>query len=98
MHGHALAQVKEEGWWLVLGDAQTNELHAVKRTSFGARASARLAFEAGPGAADAPPPGLTLFLVSRGVDICRPQMCPTILPALTLATCLHAPGYSCLTC
>ena len=39
------AQVKEEGWWLVLGDTQTNELHAVTRTSFGARTSARLAVE-----------------------------------------------------
>ena len=65
MHGPcAYVQVKEEGWWLVLGDAQTNELHAVKRTSFGARASARLAFEGSPDVADVPPPGLTLFLVS----------------------------------
>lgn len=27
-------QVKEEGWWLVLGDRETKELQALKRVSF----------------------------------------------------------------
>jgi hypothetical protein len=46
----------------VLGDAATQELHAVKRISFGDRASARLAFQA-PAAAGGDFSSLTLFLV-----------------------------------
>ena len=57
-----MPQVKEEGWWLVLGDAATQDLHAVKRTSFAERASARLAFET-PASGAGAPPSLTLFLV-----------------------------------
>ncbi|KAK9846320.1 hypothetical protein WJX81_001437 [Elliptochloris bilobata] len=55
--------VKEEGWWLVLGDAASRELHAVKRLSFAERTSARLAFPART-AAGAPVAGVTLHLVS----------------------------------
>lgn len=34
-------QIKEEGWWLVAGDAASGELFAIKRVSFGQRATAR---------------------------------------------------------
>lgn len=37
-------QVKEEGWWLLLGDAETHELYAIKRMSVGLSATARLNF------------------------------------------------------
>ncbi|CAK0786311.1 hypothetical protein CVIRNUC_009524 [Coccomyxa viridis] len=39
-------KVKEDGWWLVLGDEATQELYAIKRTSFGERATARLSYTA----------------------------------------------------
>lgn len=39
-------QVKEEGWWIVLGNPVTDELYALKRTSFGQRASFKLDFQA----------------------------------------------------
>ena len=35
------AQVKEEGWWLVAGDASSGDLFAIKRVSFGQRTTAR---------------------------------------------------------
>ena len=38
--------MKEDGWWLVLGDEARQELYAIKRTSFGERASARLSYTA----------------------------------------------------
>ena len=38
--------MKEDGWWLVLGNEATQELYAIKRTSFGERASARLSYTA----------------------------------------------------
>ncbi len=38
--------MKEDGWWLVLGDEATQELYAIKRTSFGERATARLSYTA----------------------------------------------------
>ena len=38
--------MKEDGWWLVLGDESTQELYAIKRISFGERASARLNYSA----------------------------------------------------
>ena len=38
--------MKEDGWWLVLGDEATQELYAIKRISFGERASARLNYNA----------------------------------------------------
>jgi hypothetical protein len=34
--------VKEEGWWLVVGDTSTGELYALKRVGFLTRASAKL--------------------------------------------------------
>ena len=37
-------QVKEEGWWLVLGDSSTHELLALKRLSFGGQQTVRLTF------------------------------------------------------
>jgi hypothetical protein len=40
-HLRSCLQVKEEGWWLLLGSFATGELHAVKRTSFGNRATVR---------------------------------------------------------
>lgn len=46
-------QVKEEGWWLVLGDENTQELHAIKRLSFSDRTTARLVFKGPPAEADA---------------------------------------------
>ena len=38
--------MKEDGWWLVLGSEATDELHAVKRISFGEHASTRLSYTA----------------------------------------------------
>ena len=55
------AQVKEEGWWLVLGDAASQELHAVKRVSFAERTVTRLVIPART-AAGAPVKGVTLHL------------------------------------
>jgi hypothetical protein len=38
-------KLKEEGWWLVLGDAASRELMALRRVSFGGRGTTvRLAF------------------------------------------------------
>jgi hypothetical protein len=58
-----LLQVKEEGWWLVVGDATTQELHAIKRMSFGDRATARLTFRAPFSSGSDPFSGLQLYLV-----------------------------------
>ena len=38
--------MKEDGWWLVLGNDASQELHAIKRMSFGEHASARLSYAA----------------------------------------------------
>lgn len=43
-------QVKEEGWWLVLGDSSTHELLALKRLSFGGQQTVRLTFPLQDGA------------------------------------------------
>ncbi|KAK9850259.1 hypothetical protein WJX84_005584 [Apatococcus fuscideae] len=43
-------KVKEEGWWLVLGDPETQELFALKRISFTGNSTARLQFPALNGA------------------------------------------------
>lgn len=37
-------QVKEEGWWLVVGDPRSDQLLALKRLSFGGTAHAKLQF------------------------------------------------------
>ena len=46
--GIALAnsQVKEEGWWVVLGNPETDELFALKRVSFGAHTTFSLSIQA----------------------------------------------------
>lgn len=63
------AQVKEAGWWLVLGDAGTQELHAIKRVSFSDRANARLSFTAGAAASGAAPfSNLHLYLVRLSLE------------------------------
>jgi hypothetical protein len=36
-----LLQVKEEGWWLVVGDTSRGDLLAIKRVSFGQRTTTR---------------------------------------------------------
>jgi hypothetical protein len=36
-------QMKDEGWWLVLGNPKTSELHALKRTSFVTSLTTKLA-------------------------------------------------------
>lgn len=36
--------MKEEGWWLILGSADREELHALKRVSLRERTTARLTF------------------------------------------------------
>ncbi len=46
-------QVKEDGWWLVLGNDDSQELHAIKRISFGDHASTRLSYSAADAAAAA---------------------------------------------
>ena len=52
---------RDEGWWLVLGDAKANKLLAIKRVSLAAAAKAKLAFEAPAEVGDAK---LTLFFMS----------------------------------
>lgn len=52
-------QVKEEGWWVVLGDPSNDELHALKRVSLRSSATCSLAFQAEPEAASR----MALFLV-----------------------------------
>ena len=39
------AHVKEEGWWVVLGDPEADELYAMKRVSFGVQSSFTLTFQ-----------------------------------------------------
>lgn len=58
-----LCQVKEEGWWLVLGDAHTHELLALKRISFADHTIARLTFPVINGAGREME-GVTLFFMS----------------------------------
>jgi activating signal cointegrator complex subunit 3 len=44
-------KLKEEGWWLVVGDRTTRELHALRRVSFGDATETKLEFETdNPGA------------------------------------------------
>lgn len=58
-----LDQVKEEGWWLVLGDVDTHELLALKRISFADHTTARLTFPVINGAGREMA-GVTLFFMS----------------------------------
>jgi hypothetical protein len=37
--------LKEEGWWVVLGDPESDELYALKRVSFGSQTSFTLSFQ-----------------------------------------------------
>ena len=55
--------MKEEGWWLVLGDVDTHELLALKRISFADHTTARLTFPVVNGAGRNMA-GVTLYLVS----------------------------------
>lgn len=62
--------MKEEGWWLLLGDPRTDQLLALKRLSFGATAHAKLQFP-GEGLGSSAPGGgqdgrraLVLHLIS----------------------------------
>ena len=38
-------KIKQEGWWVVLGDRETDELLALRRVSFGSEARTRLTYE-----------------------------------------------------
>ncbi|KAK9868384.1 hypothetical protein WJX84_004044 [Apatococcus fuscideae] len=63
-------KVKEEGWWLVLGDPDTQELFALKRISFTGNSTARLQFP-GVNGAGRRLEGVQLFFISDsyvGVD------------------------------
>ena len=62
------AQVKEEGWWLVLGDVASQELHAIKRLSFAERTTARLEFPAHT-SAGAPVTSVVLHLVRPACNV-----------------------------
>lgn len=55
--------MKEEGWWLVLGDVDTHELLALKRISFADHTTARLTFPVINGAGREMA-GVTLFFMS----------------------------------
>ena len=55
--------MKEEGWWLVLGDVNTHELLALKRISFADHTTARLTFPVANGAGKEMA-GVTLFFMS----------------------------------
>ena len=67
-------KIKEEGWWLVLGDVGSETLLALRRVSFGGRTTARLTFSLGGvgqggfgglgGHGGQRPESLTLFLIS----------------------------------
>ena len=41
-----LWQVKEEGWWVVLGSPEADELYALKRISFGSHTTFSLSIRA----------------------------------------------------
>lgn len=43
---------RDEGWWLVVGDAKTNNLLAIKRVNLGKSTRTKLEFAAPPPAAD----------------------------------------------
>lgn len=58
--------MKEDAWWLVLGSEATDELHAVKRISFGEHASTSLSYTADT----ARSAGHQLHLVSAPLPMC----------------------------
>lgn len=64
--------MKEAGWWLVLGDAGTQELHAIKRLSFSDRATARLSFTADAATSAAAFSNLNIYLVRLSSAGLRP--------------------------
>ena len=55
-------KVKEEGWWLVLGDRNSRELLALRRVSFGNTSFAKLTYAPPEGHHDRP--DLVVYLVS----------------------------------
>ncbi|GAB4820015.1 hypothetical protein N2152v2_007061 [Parachlorella kessleri] len=56
-------KIKEEGWWVLLGDCETGELHAIKRVSVGNRTTVRLSFPTHSGRGD-PLSAVDLIFVS----------------------------------
>ena len=46
VHAPYYPTAKDEGWWLLVGNPETNELHSIKRVNVGAAAKARLELEA----------------------------------------------------
>ena len=46
VHAPFYPTLKDEGWWLMVGNAETNELFSIKRVSVGESAKARLELEA----------------------------------------------------
>jgi activating signal cointegrator complex subunit 3 len=58
-------KIKQEGWWVVLGDREQNELHALRRVSFGDEAKVRLTYEQSPSSGGSfGTPSFVLYLVS----------------------------------
>lgn len=73
--------MKEEGWWLVLGDVDTHELLALKRISFRDLTTTRLTFPLSNGAGKTISE-VTLFFVSdsyQGLD--QQYTVPVRMPA-----------------
>ena len=54
-------KLKEEGWWLVLGDRTSRELLALRRVSFGDKTATKLTYEPAPPGA---PEDLVVYLMS----------------------------------
>jgi activating signal cointegrator complex subunit 3 len=58
-------KIKQEGWWVVLGDREQNELHALRRVSFGDETKVRLTYEQSPSSGGSfGTPSFVLYLVS----------------------------------
>ena len=65
-------KMKEEGWWLVLGDRTTRELMALKRVGFGSHATAKLTWQV-PEGVSLNDLDLVVYHMSVGLpDIARP--------------------------
>lgn len=82
-------QVKEDGWWLVLGSEATDELHAVKRISFGEHASTRLSYTADTAGSA----GHQLHLVSGPLTM-YPHACLAAFCSMLLEGCAPHPWAS----